>query len=128
MKPKPFEPGVAAYQPLALEKAAHAVGLKRRNASWLNTQPVFLVAYSQSLAHVHSGHKARSIETMAAVMDDPGEKTVADRTIRLKATQAITQPAIKEPIMAHYSQDLTPEIIAQSIMLLNKGSAEKPDG
>lgn len=81
--------GVAPYQPLPLEKAADASGLKRRNARWLYTQPVFLSAYSKALANVRSSHKARAVATMAAIMDDPGENLAADRTVRLKAAQAL---------------------------------------
>lgn len=81
--------GVAAYQPLPIEKAADAAGLKRRNARWLYTQPVFLSAYSKALSQVRSSHKARAVATMAAIMDDPGENSAADRAVRLKASQAI---------------------------------------
>jgi hypothetical protein len=83
------ELGVAPYQPLSLEKAADASDLKRRNARWLFTQPVFLSAYSKALASVRSSHKARAVATMSAIMDDPGENLAADRTVRLKAAQAL---------------------------------------
>jgi hypothetical protein len=83
------ELGVAPYTPLPIEKAADASGLKRRNARWLYTQPVFLSAYSKALANVRSSHKARAVATMAAIMDEPGENTAADRTVRLKAAQAL---------------------------------------
>ena len=83
------EHGVQPYHPLSLEKAADVSGLKRRNARWIYSQPVFLSAYSKALSQVRTSHKARAVATMAAIMDDPGENSAADRAVRLKASQAI---------------------------------------
>jgi hypothetical protein len=78
-----------AHTPLNIERAADIAGLKRRNARWLYSQPVFLSAYAKSLANVRSSLKARAVHTMGQVMDTIGENLAADRTVRLKAASAI---------------------------------------
>lgn len=81
--------GIKAYEPLNIEQAADISGLRRRNARWLYSQPVFLNAYAKSLANVRSSMKARAIHTMGQIMDEIGENLAADRTVRLKAASAI---------------------------------------
>lgn len=81
--------GIQAYEPLNIEQAADIAGLRRRNARWLYSQPVFLNAYAKSLSNVRSSMKARAVHTMGQIMNTVGEDLAADRTVRLKAASAI---------------------------------------
>lgn len=81
--------GIQAYEPLNIEQAADIAGLRRRNARWLYSQPVFLSAYAKSLANVRNSMKARAVHTMGQIMDEVGDNLAADRTVRLKAASGI---------------------------------------
>jgi hypothetical protein len=80
---------IQAYEPVNIEQAADIAGLRRRNARWLYSQPVFLSAYAKSLANVRNSMKARAVHTMGQIMDEVGENLAADRTVRLKAASTI---------------------------------------
>jgi hypothetical protein len=81
--------GLEPFRPLALEDAAKVVGIRRRNARYIFSQPGFLKAYSKGLADLRNSHKARAVSTLAEIMRDPGEGSAADRAVQVKAANSL---------------------------------------
>jgi hypothetical protein len=111
---KPIEPG----EPLTLIEAADLLRIRRRNARELSTFPIFQRAYATELQRLRDGEKARSVHTMIEIRDDRGLGKAADRTVRLKASQAILgegdgnrQPNVQVNVgvTAGYVIDLSPQ-------------------
>jgi hypothetical protein len=82
---KPIEPG----EPLTLIEAADLLRIRRRNARELATFPMYQRAYAIEVQRLRDGEKARSIHAMIEIRDDKGAGKAADKTVRLKAAQAI---------------------------------------
>ena len=86
---KAEELGLDPHRPLPLELAAQAAGLKTKNARFIFSQKVFLAEFSKELAAIRSGHKARAVQVLADIMEDPGNNLAADKAVRVKASTVL---------------------------------------
>jgi hypothetical protein len=76
--------------PLTLEQAAKFVGYRLKRArAHLDTLPEFSTHRRQLLDGKRKAEMARNLETLIRIRDDEGENLAADRTVRIKAVQAI---------------------------------------
>jgi hypothetical protein len=76
--------------PLTLEQAAKFVGYRLKRArTHLDTLPEFATHRRQLLDGKRKAELARNLETLIRIRDDEGENLAADRTVRIKAVQAI---------------------------------------
>jgi hypothetical protein len=89
-------PEVPAGQPLSLEDAATALGLRRRNARQIFETPAFRKMLTAKIADLRVGAYPRMIRNMIDIANDPGEGTAADRRVRLKASQAVLGEQAKD--------------------------------
>ncbi len=89
-------PEVAAGQPLSLEDAATALGLRRRNARQIFETPAFRKMLTAKIVDLRVGAHPRMIRNMIDIANDPGEGTAADRTVRLKASLAVLGEQAKD--------------------------------
>ena len=89
-------PEVAVGQPLSLEDAAAALGLRRRNARQIFETPAFRKMLTAKIADLRVGAHPRMIRNMIDIANDPGEGTAADRTVRLKASLAVLGEQAKD--------------------------------
>lgn len=81
-------------EPLRLEEAADALGIRRRHARHLFEQVVFQKALSKELNALRDGAKARAMHRIIALVDEPGEGKAADRKVQLQAAQALLGEAV----------------------------------
>jgi hypothetical protein len=81
--------GLPPNEPLSLEQAAAVLDIRRRTARQIFATMPFRRLYAASIADVRSGAHARMVHRMIAIANDPGEGTAADRSIQLKAVQAV---------------------------------------
>lgn len=81
--------GLPANKALDLKTAAPIAGLKQKNARFVFASPPFLKAYSQNLAAIKSGHKAKAVETLADIMTDEADNSAATKAVRVKAAQTL---------------------------------------
>jgi hypothetical protein len=89
-------PEVAVGQPLSLEDAATALGLRRRNARQIFATPAFRKMLNEKIVELRTSAHPRMIRNMIDIANDPGEGTAADRTVRLKASLAVLGEQAKE--------------------------------
>jgi hypothetical protein len=89
-------PEVAVGQPLSLEDAAAALGLRRRNARQIFETPAFRKMLTGKIADLRASAHPRMIRNMIDIANDPGEGTAADRTVRLKASLAVLGEQAKD--------------------------------
>jgi hypothetical protein len=82
---KPIEPG----EQLTLIEAADLLRIRRRNARELSSFPLYQRTLAAEVQRLRDGEKARSVGTMVKIRDDHGQGKAADRTVRLKAAQAL---------------------------------------
>jgi hypothetical protein len=76
--------------PLTLEQAAKFVGYRLKRArTHLDNLPEFSTHRRELLDGKRKAELARNLQTFIEIRDDPGEGFAADRTVRLKAAQAI---------------------------------------
>jgi hypothetical protein len=81
---------VRADWPLTLEQAARFVGYRCKKArNYLDNLPEFSTYRRQLLEGRRNAEKPRNLQTLIEIRDDPGEGFAADRTVRVKAVQAI---------------------------------------
>jgi hypothetical protein len=81
---------VKADWPLTLEQAARFVGYRCKKArNYLDNLPEFSTYRRQLLDGRRNAEKPRNLQTLIEIRDDPGEGFAADRTVRVKAVQAI---------------------------------------
>ena len=66
-------PEVAVGQPLSLEDAAAALGLRRRNARQIFETPAFRKMLTAKIADLRVGAHPRMIRNMIDIANDPGE-------------------------------------------------------
>jgi hypothetical protein len=82
---KPIEPG----EQMTLIEAADLLRIRRRNARELAGFPIYQKAFAIEVQRLRDGEKARSVGAMIQIRDDQGQGKAADKTVRLKAAQAI---------------------------------------
>ena len=75
--------------PLTLTQAGELAGFRRRRARQLQDSPAFQTAIAASVAKLRSGEAARSVHTIIATRDAPGDGKAADRKVQLQAAQAL---------------------------------------
>jgi hypothetical protein len=80
---------IAANWPLSLEQAARFVGYRIRKARRLASQENFIQFRGKLLRERRESEGPRNLSTLIQIRDDKGEGLAADRTVRLKAAQAI---------------------------------------
>ncbi|MEA3197024.1 MAG: hypothetical protein QOF32_1076 [Gammaproteobacteria bacterium] len=113
---RPIEPG----EQLTLIEAADLLRIRRRNARELAGFPIYQRAYAIEVQRLRDGEKARSVGTMIQIRDDHGQGKAADKTVRLKAAQAIlgegdgnrsttVNVGVNVGVTAGYVIDLTPQ-------------------
>jgi hypothetical protein len=82
---KPVQPG----EPLTLIEAADLLRIRRRYARRLSSTPLYQRTYSIEVQRLRDGEKAASIHAMIDIRNDHGAGKAADKTVRLKAAQAL---------------------------------------
>jgi hypothetical protein len=76
--------------PLTPEQAAKFVGYRLKRArNHLDDLPEFATHRRRLLDGKRKAELARNLQTLIEIRDDPGEGFAADRTVRIKAVQAI---------------------------------------
>lgn len=80
---------VPADYPLDLKQAAFVTGMKLREARALADDPRFVEQLNKLLKQRRNAERARNLNVAIEIRDDKGEGLAADRTVRLKAIQAI---------------------------------------
>jgi hypothetical protein len=81
---------VKADWPLTLEQAARFVGYRCKKArNYLDNLPEFSTYRRHLLEGRRNAEKPRNLATFIEIRDSPGEGLAADRTVRIKAAQAI---------------------------------------
>jgi len=83
------EHGLDPHRPLPLELAARVAGLKIKNARFVFSQVIFLREFNKELAAMRNGHKARAVQVLADIMEDPGNNLAADKAVRVKASTVL---------------------------------------
>lgn len=81
--------GFKLNEPLSLEQAAAVLDMRRRNCRQVFRLPAFQALLASAIADLRTGAKARAVKTQIEILEDRGENTAADRSVRLKAAGAI---------------------------------------
>jgi hypothetical protein len=76
-------------EPLTIEEAARVLNMRVKHARHLFTQAIFLKAYNAEIEAIRDGAKLAAIKRIVQLVDEPGEGKAADRTVQLKAAQAL---------------------------------------
>jgi hypothetical protein len=91
--------------PLSLEQAAKFVGYRLKRARvHLDNLPEFATHRRQLLDGKRKAELARNLQTLIEIRDDPGEGFAADRTVRIKAVQAIEGTDGKSSVVVNVNQ------------------------
>jgi hypothetical protein len=104
-------------EPLTLEEAADALGIRRRHARHLFDQKVFQREFAKELNALRDGAKARALHRVIALLDEEGEGKAADRKVQLQAAQALlgdavgTPPAKQAPVNVSVGVSLAPGVV-----------------
>lgn len=77
------------FEPLRLEEAAQALGIRLRHARHLFNQSLFQKTLAKELTALRDGAKAQALHKMIELVHEPGEGKAADRKVQLQAAQAI---------------------------------------
>ncbi len=80
---------VVAERSLTLRQAALACGMRIRRARQLAETPVFAARFDRQMRLLRQAEKAANLALAIAIRDEHGDGLAADRTVRLKAIQAI---------------------------------------
>jgi hypothetical protein len=81
--------GVPLNEPLKLEQAADALDIRRRNARQIFEAPGFRALYARKLGELRDSGRARAEHRRTKIVDEEGQGTAADRSVQLKAANAI---------------------------------------
>jgi len=80
---------IGVDQPLSLIEAADAARVRRREARRISVDPLFVGELKRQLRAFRESLHPEAIRTMAAIMQEVGENSAADRTVRLKASTTL---------------------------------------
>ncbi len=80
---------VGADVPLDFKTAADAARVRRRAARRAIVDPLFRAELARQLKSFRESLAPEAIRTIAAIMEDAGENSAADRTVRLKASTTL---------------------------------------
>lgn len=80
---------IGVDQPLSLIEAADAARVRRREARRISVDPLFVGELKRQLRAFRELLHPEAIRTMAAIMQEVGENSAADRTVRLKASTTL---------------------------------------
>ena len=112
--------------PLTLEQAASFVRYRLKRArQYLDNLPEFSTHRRQLLDGKRKAELARNLETLIRIRDDEGENFAADRTVRIKAVQAIEGSEGKANVVVNVNQtNNTAAISPGYVIRLGKFSRE----
>ena len=116
-------------QPLSLEDAATALGLRRRNARQIFETPAFRKMLNAKIVDLRVGAHPRMIRNMIDIANDPGEGTAADRTVGLKASLAVLGEQAKGVtvnvgVQTHVAADIRPGYVLDLSALKDKSELQ----
>jgi hypothetical protein len=119
---------VKADWPLTLEQAAKFVGYRLKRArTHLDNLPAFSTHRRELLDGKRKAELARNLETLIQIRDDPGENLAADRTVRIKAVQAIEGSNGKASVTVNVNQQTNVAAIQPGYVIrLGKFSQPEP--
>jgi hypothetical protein len=80
---------VGVGEPLSFRDAALAARVRVHRARVLINDPLYRAELARQLRAFRESLAPEAVRTIAAVMEDPGENTAADRTVRIKAATAL---------------------------------------
>ena len=81
--------GVEIGEPLEVEQAADVLNIRRKNARWIAEDPLFIRERAVAVKELLAAKKPRAAFRLGKLVDEPGEGSAADRTVQLKAAQAV---------------------------------------
>jgi hypothetical protein len=119
---------VKADWPLTLEQAAKFVGYRLKRArTHLDNLREFSTLRRELLDGKRKAELARNLETLIQIRDDPGENLAADRTMRIKAVQAIEGSDGKANVVVNVNQQTNVANIQPGYVIrLGKFSQSEP--
>ncbi|MGB7973337.1 MAG: hypothetical protein WCF81_03075 [Roseiarcus sp.] len=118
---------VKADWPLTLEQAAKFVGYRLKRArTHLDSLREFSTLRRELLDGKRKAELARNLETLIQIRDDPGESLAADRTVRIKAVQAIEGSDGKASVTVNVNQQTNVAAITPGYVI-RLGKFSPPD-
>ena len=111
---RPVQAGV----PLTLEEACDCLGIRRRHGRHLFSQQLFKTELTKAIEALRDGAKVAALRKVIDLVHEPGEGKAADRTVQLKAAQAILGEQIGQernasPVQVNVGVNLQPGIVVR---------------
>jgi hypothetical protein len=120
---------VKAGWPLTLEQAAIFVGYRTKRArNHLDGLPEFSADRRKLLDGRRKAEAGRNLATLIAIRDDEGENLAADRTVRIKATQAIEGVDGKAGVVVNVNQTNNTATISPGYVIRLGKFSSPPEG
>jgi hypothetical protein len=120
---------VKAGWPLTLEQAAIFVGYRTKRArNHLDGLPEFSAYRRKLLDGRRKAEAGRNLATLIAIRDDEGENLAADRTVRIKATQAIEGVDGKAGVVVNVNQTNNTATISPGYVIRLGKFSSPPEG
>jgi hypothetical protein len=91
--------GLPLNEALTLEQAADVLDVRRRNCRQVFRLPAFRALLTARIGELRDAGKARAVARMVSLIDERGENTAADRSVMLKASQAVLGDESKAPVV-----------------------------
>ncbi|WP_036286915.1 hypothetical protein [Methylosinus sp. PW1] len=111
--------------PLSFRDAALVARIRVHRARTLISDPLFRGALAEELRNFRASIAPEAIRVVAAIVEDPGDNTAADRTVRLKAAAAILGDAVgPAPAQTSINVSVTNKLTAGVVVRIPQAAPE----